>query len=398
MSRQNIRKVSITKSEVIAHELPSTATKLLIDKMIEEQERNKINEHILNLTFGDIEDALDEQANELLDRLFSKVISEASKRIIPNFFVKLNPAIDESTNLICLCTYQSTKINKFNFERDCFNEVIPRDKYCHHYFDFDHIESNEQYTQVITQLDSLVIEFEQYSIGKYSNDPVISSIHNLKYISDAAKKMSIHVVFYENRILQADMKEIVKKIKNQNAKRYYYDINKFIDDYDYKLKQVGKSSRQIFRHILSKKIFRGKGSIFLARQLGKENDESFNQIVQCIQDDSTDDVITKRINITHKVPSLKEKEKQETKTKRLADVVNGSAELGEDGKIITETHVKNIKIDDIDYDDKLIIINKEKKMCLLNKFELTFENLEKTTGSFRYFPHIQEFIKKSYTE
>ncbi|KAA6363569.1 MAG: hypothetical protein EZS28_040904, partial [Streblomastix strix] len=36
------------------------------------------------------------------------------------------------------------------------------------------------------------------------------------------------------------------------------------------------------------------------------------------------------------------------------DIDNGVAEVGGDGKIITKTKVKNIKIDDIDFDDNLI--------------------------------------------
>ncbi|KAA6366924.1 MAG: hypothetical protein EZS28_037549, partial [Streblomastix strix] len=187
-------------------------------------------------------------------------------------------------------------------------------------------------------------------------------------ISDAAKKISIHAVFYEKRILQQDMIEIVKKICYQNAKRYYYNISE------------------------------GKDSILIAGQLCKENDEPFNQIVQCIQDDSIDDVISNWSNVIHKVPSLKEKEKQETNTKRLVDVANGAAEVAGDGKIVTKTHVKNYKIADIDFDDNLIVFNKEQIIGLLNKFETTFENLEKITAPIRYSPHIEEFIKECYTE
>ncbi|KAA6377660.1 MAG: hypothetical protein EZS28_026813 [Streblomastix strix] len=380
MSRRTTRNVSITKSGVIAREL--------MDKMIEEQEKTKINE------------PLDEQDNKLLDELLSKFVNETSKRVIPEFFVKWYPVIDVPSDLKNICTYYSTKINDFTFDgSDAFNEVILPDKYCHPYFDFDHIESNEQYTSVITWLDSLVSEFGQYSIGGYSNDPNICVTHNLKYITDATKKISIHVVFYEKRILQQDMMEIVKKVGNQNTKRFAYDINEFVDDSVYKLKQVSKSSRQIFRHILSNKNYRGKESIYIAGQLCKPNDQPFNQIIQCIQDDSsTDDVISNWINVIHKLPSLKEKEKEKTNAKRLVDVDNGVAEVAGDGKIITKTHVKNIKIDDVNFDDNLIVFNKEQMMGLLNKFETTFENLEKTTAPIRYSPHTEEFIKECYTE
>ncbi|KAA6356503.1 MAG: hypothetical protein EZS28_047970, partial [Streblomastix strix] len=333
MSRQTTRNVSITKSGVIAREL--------MDKMIEEQEKNKTNENIF--------ESVDEQDNKLLEDLLSKFVNETPKRVIPEFFVKWYPVIDVPSDLKNIYTYYSTKINDFTFDgSDAFNEVILPDKYCHPYFDFDNIESNEQYASVITWLDSLVSEFGQYSIGEYSNDPNICVTHNLKYITDATKKISIHVVFYEKRILQQDMMEIVKKFGNQNTRRFVYDINEFVDDFVYKLKHVSKSSRQIFRLILLNKNYRGKESIYIAGQLCKPNDQPFNQIIQCIQDDSsTDDVISNWINVFHKLPSLKEREKEKTNAKRLVDVDNGVAEVAGDGKIITKTHVKNIKIDDV---------------------------------------------------
>ncbi|KAA6365857.1 MAG: hypothetical protein EZS28_038616, partial [Streblomastix strix] len=318
---------------------------------------------------------------------------------VNEFVIRWYTMIDAPSNLKKINSYFSTKINDFKFQTDAFNEYILPDKYCHPYYDFDHIESNEQYVSVITWLDSLTSEFGQYSIGGYSNDSEISSTHNLKHIPDAAKKVSIHVVFYEKRILQQDMMEIIKKVGNQNTKRFYYDINEFVDDSVYKLKPVSSKSRQMFRHVLSNKQYSGQPTVFIAGKLCKEDDKPINQIVQCIQDDSsTDDVITNWMNVIHKVPSIKEKEKQETNAKRLTDVDNGLAEIGADGKILTKTKVKNIKIDDIDYDDNLIVFNKEQMTQLLNKFETTFENLEKTTAPIRYSPHSEEFIKECYTE
>ncbi|KAA6394795.1 MAG: hypothetical protein EZS28_009676 [Streblomastix strix] len=353
----------------------------------------------------------DEQINQLV--LACESIHPKEQRIIPHFWVRWNPQIGVQNNKTC--TYDSTEINKFKFTGfDAFNEYIFPDKYCHPYFDFDHIETPEQYTSVLKWLDSLVSEFGQYSIGGYSNDSEISLTNNLKYIPDAAKKISIHVVFYEKRILQADMMEIARKIANQNVRRFVYDISEFVDDSVYKLENKSKNSRQIFRHILSNKCYAGnvkesdviikdsaygkQNSTLIAGQLCKSDDEPINQIVQCIQDDSTEDVISNWNNVIHKVPSIKEKEKQQTKLKKLADVDNGTADVAADGKIITKTKVKNIKIDDIEYDDNLIVFNKEQMMELLNKFETTFENLEKTTGSIRYSPHTEEFIKECYTE
>ncbi|KAA6367870.1 MAG: hypothetical protein EZS28_036603, partial [Streblomastix strix] len=145
-------------------------------------------------------------------------------------------------------------------------------------------------------------------------------------------------------------------------------------------------------------MIHGKPTVLIAGKLCKD-DEPINQIVQCIQDDSsTDDVISNWSNVIHKISSLKEKEKEKPNAKILIDVDNGVAEVGGDGKIITKIKVKNIKIDDIDFDDNLILFDKEQMIELLNKFETTFENLTKTTGSIRYSPYTEEFIKECYTD
>ncbi|KAA6403464.1 MAG: hypothetical protein EZS28_001007 [Streblomastix strix] len=364
---QNTRNASTKKSGAIAREL--------MDKMIEEQEKSKTNE------------THDEQDNKLLDDLLSKFVNETPRRVIPEFFVKWYPVIDVPSDLKNICTYYSTKINDFTFDgSDAFNEYITPDKYCHPYFDFDHIESLDQYESVLKWLDS---------IDGYSNDAQISTAYNLKFIEHAEKKVSIHVVFYEKRILQADMMELVKMTANQDVKRFAYEINEFVDDSVYKLKSASKNTRQMFRHILPNKCFRGKSSVLIAGKLCKQDDEPFNQIVQCIQDESdVSDVITNWPLVIHKVPSLKEKEKHETNSKRLADVDNGLVKVGADGKIITKSKVKNGKIDDIDYDDNFIVFSKNQMRSLLKKFETTFENLQKTTASLRYSPHSEEFIKE----
>ncbi|KAA6385381.1 MAG: hypothetical protein EZS28_019091, partial [Streblomastix strix] len=377
---QSIKHVTIekvSKRKYTCKAKTDNAAKELVDQMIKASEEKQSNEMM---------DTVNEIVNELIDvSTTNEIVNEpviepviesviepvnekidltkqqSSQRIIPRFWVKWYPLIDAPPNTNC--TYNSIEINKFNFQgSDAFNEYITPDKYCHPYFDFDHIESLEQYESVLKWLDSLVSEFGQYSIGGYSNDVQICTSHNLKFIELAEKKVSIHVVFYEKRILQADMMELVKKTANQNAKR-------------------------------------NKPPVLIAGKLCKQDDEPFNQIVQCTQDESdVSDVITNWPLVIHKVPSLKEQEKEKTNSKRLADVDNGLAEVGADGKIITKSKVKIVKIDDIDYDDNLIVFNKDQMMGLLKKFETTFENLQKTTASLRYSPHSEEFIKECYTE
>ncbi|KAA6391491.1 MAG: hypothetical protein EZS28_012983 [Streblomastix strix] len=148
---------------------------------------------------------------------------------------------------------------------------------------------------------------------------------------------------------------------------------------------------------LNEKRYRTKPYVLIAGKLCKQDYEPVIQTVQCTQDEfDVSDVIINWSFVIQKVPSLKEKDKK--KSKRLLDLDNGLAEVGADGKIITKSKLKNIQIDNIDYDDKLIEINKKQMMQFLKKFETTFENLQKTTAPIRYSPHTEEFIKECYTE
>ncbi|KAA6376889.1 MAG: hypothetical protein EZS28_027585 [Streblomastix strix] len=92
------------------------------------------------------------------------------------------------------------------------------------------------------------------------------------------------------RILQADLMEIVRKVGNQNGKRFNYDISEFNDDSVNKLKNMSSKSRQVFFHVLSNKSFRRKEPILVAGRLYKLYDEPMNQIVKCIQVDNEDGV------------------------------------------------------------------------------------------------------------
>jgi hypothetical protein len=69
------------------------------------------------------------------------VKSQQSCRVIPKFWVKWYSFIDAPSTTTC--TYDSTEINKFKFSEEAFVEIITPAKYCHPYFDFDHIESKE---------------------------------------------------------------------------------------------------------------------------------------------------------------------------------------------------------------------------------------------------------------
>ena len=89
------------------------------------------------------------------------------------------------------------KIDEYDFENKPFNEVFIKPEYVHPYFDFDSIETLDDYNDVIEWLDELKDEFGEYVIGGYTNNEEVFG-HLYKYIPNAHHVLSLHVIFYES--------------------------------------------------------------------------------------------------------------------------------------------------------------------------------------------------------
>ena len=124
-----------------------------------------------------------------------------------------------------------------------FVEIISGQDRVHLYFDFDDI-STEQFDKVVEVIDNKLVDvFGLYSIAGYSNDEKVAKRYDLKFIPEAKKRLSVHIVFYEKCVAASELEFIMKS--KLASKFWGFDG---IDGSVYTL-----STSHTFRHMLSPK-------------------------------------------------------------------------------------------------------------------------------------------------
>jgi hypothetical protein len=112
-------------------------------------------------------------------------------------------------------------------------------KYIRMFFDIDIKEDNGAlvlYNTVIDRMNKLKELFGDYSVSGYSNIESIANEIGCAYRKNASKALSLHIVFYESRLLISDLIVLFDK------------MNYIIDDklYDISVYRIGK--RRVFRN------------------------------------------------------------------------------------------------------------------------------------------------------
>lgn len=131
-------------------------------------------------------------------------------------------------------------VNTYDFSKG-FNERLSKTtEYIRIYIDCDHISNINEYNQFINYCNSIKNTLGDYSIGGYTNDIDISNQIGLKYIKNADKIISIHIVFYQVRTKPSVLNDFIKQNKDK--------LDTQIDTNVYKL-----STSQLFRHCMSDK-------------------------------------------------------------------------------------------------------------------------------------------------
>ena len=131
-------------------------------------------------------------------------------------------------------------VNTYDFSKG-FNERLSKTtEYIRIYIDCDHISNINEYNQFISYCNSIKNTLGEYSIGGYTNDIDISNQIGLKYIKNADKIISIHIVFYQVRTKPSVLNDFIKQNKDK--------LDTQIDTNVYKL-----STSQLFRHCMSDK-------------------------------------------------------------------------------------------------------------------------------------------------
>ena len=177
-----------------------------------------------------------------------EITSDEDDEFIENL-IEYSPKIAISNNAK-LPKISFNEVDKYDFEKHAFNEVIKNAEYVHLYFDFDGISNEEQYKEVVQYLETVKTVFGNYSIGGYTNNKDISKKYGFRFIKGEQHFLSIHVVYYCSRISTKDLKEITKYSKAKGGFWRY----EFIEYADYNVYKC--DTRQIWRHVLSPKFYR----------------------------------------------------------------------------------------------------------------------------------------------
>ena len=135
------------------------------------------------------------------------------------------------------------KLSPEDFQKG-FNESILNEDYVHLYFDFDQIKSTDELDSVFEWLADLTDVFGEYTYGGYTDNKEVAYGYGFRLFPEGNHFVSMHVIFYQTRISTDDLMTIVEKDIKKN--------HPLVDPAVYK----PKSSRQLFRHVLSNKIFR----------------------------------------------------------------------------------------------------------------------------------------------
>lgn len=278
-------------------------------------------------------------------------------------------------------TISFDNVNDYDFTKG-FTEFLISEDYVHLYFDFDSIKSEEEYLDVYNWLEEVSKVFGPFSIGGYCNNDEMED-KGFRRFDEGDHYLSMHVVFYETAISTIDLQNITK----HTAKKGFSTkgVHHLVDPNVYKLvsKKEGQTTRQLFRHVLSDKIFsinNEKNKLNHGLILNKK--EPNTQIVQIrgseriIKDDEWKELFT--IDTCKKV--IKEGTSKTTKS--------------------NDINIDNL--DNLEVNNKLIILTEEEIKELLSNFEPTYENFTSIVSNLINSPYekdvVQQYIEDWYFE
>ena len=282
------------------------------------------------------------------------------------------------------------EVDKYDFTKKAFNEFIIKQDYVHLYFDFDSIKTEDEYKDVISWLEKVKEVFCDYSIGGYCNNETMEK-YGYRLIEGDKHYLSIHVIFYTTMIKAADL---VRIMKHTDKKGFAMEgVHPLCDPNVYKLVPRGdkEGSRQVFRHVLSDKIYNENDSRnkmnhgFILNGL-----KPSTQIVQVrgYEKEITEDKWS---------VLFREKETKMQERKRI-QVEKKETKMQERKRIQVEKKEKNFDLDSIEFEDELIIFDRDEMLKFLSNFDPEFDNLLKTLAPLRYSPYTKEFLKDVLTE
>ena len=265
-------------------------------------------------------------------------------------------------------TISFDEINNYDFTKG-FNEFLISEDYVHLYFDFDSIKNEDEFIDVYGWLESLKEIFGDFSYGGYTDNQEIADNYGFRFYPEGKHFLSIHVVFYETKISTKDLVEIMKHTQKKGFAME--GVHKLCDPNVYKLvsKRENQTTRQVFRHVLSDKIF-------------KPNDPQNKQNHGFICENKTPDTQIIQVRGNERLITKDEWQK-------LFYLKQTKKELKQMRK---EMRKQNFDIDDIEFEDKLIKMSEEELLEFLSYFDSSFNVLLNDLAPLYHSPFNKEFL------
>ena len=278
-------------------------------------------------------------------------------------------------------------VDDYDFSKG-FTEFLISEEYVHLYFDFDSIKSEDEFLNVFDWLEKLKDVFGPFSYGGYCDNDEMEAM-GFRRFDEGGHYLSMHVVFYETCISTVDLQKIMKHTEKKGYSTK--GVHELCDPNVYKLvsKKEGQTTRQLFRHVLSDKIYKvGDEKNKLNHGFICEDMKPSTQIVQVRGNEKVikADEWKKLFEISEKI---EEKERVKTTTTKM----NEGNEKANEGK-------GNAAADDLNVNDELIILSSDEMNELLNEFEPTYEVFTSVVSNLMHSPYeiedVREWIERWY--
>lgn len=261
------------------------------------------------------------------------------------------------------------EIDNYSFQKH-FIECIDKPEYIRPYFDFDNVETIEDYEEVISWLDSLDLVFGPYSIGGYTSKEDFAK-YGFKLIPEAHHVLSFHVVFYTKKIKTSWMIELMKAKTIDKKKQFINEnINKFCDPQVYML-----NSRQLMRHPLSDKYFNktSKDNKTTAGNiLNGEKPQNLILTIKGTEEEVEAEDFEEEFDLEINIFTGEIIKKTDNKNQVLEDEEQDQPDQPKQQKPKQpkQEQPKRARINDIIYEDELIKFNKEELIEFIEKLEI----------------------------
>ena len=192
----------------------------------------------------------EEFESEQSEELLNEIIEQANIKPVIRYISFYQERVIQEMTHEELKAMNSKQLNKM-----IMNEYVP-DEFMRLYFDLDvkpSDMSNEEVPDTISKIfktidEKLKATFGAYSYGGYTTNEAVADEYDIRYFEQERKTLSLHIVFYESKVLHSDLHKVMNLLKRLPKAI----INELMPGFDVSVyKEPGK--RQLLRHVMTNK-------------------------------------------------------------------------------------------------------------------------------------------------